>query len=147
MLKPLQDGGDTYILSAFSYNSADHASRDQDFRSQVNFLYPLESSLRLDFVKYIKLGLKNNIQSCLKEISYQVSIFIVLKLCQQQTFICVQLIFVRFTRASLSWTFLAANQSLLYSFWSDRTLSGRTEHFIVSDQISDNDKKFRLLGE
>lgn len=60
MLKPLQDAGDTYILSAFSYNSADHASRDQDFRSQVNFLYPLEPSLRLDFVKYIKLGLKNN---------------------------------------------------------------------------------------
>lgn len=60
MLKPLQGAGDTYILSAFSYNSADHASRDQDFRSQVNFLYPLEPSLRLDFVKYIKLGLKNN---------------------------------------------------------------------------------------
>lgn len=60
MLKPLQDAGDTYILSTFSYNSADHASRDQDFRSQVNFLYPLESSLRLDFVKYVKLGLKNN---------------------------------------------------------------------------------------
>lgn len=73
MLKPLQDAGDTYILSAFSYNSADHASRDQDFRSQVNFLYPLEPSLRFDFVKYVKLGLKI-IQSCLKVISYQVSI-------------------------------------------------------------------------
>lgn len=30
-------------------------------------------------------------------------------------------------------------------FWSDRKLSGLTEHFIVSDQISDSDKKFRQL--
>lgn len=59
MLKLLKNGGDTYILSAFPYNSADHASGDQNLRSQVNFLYPLESSLRLDFVKNVKLGLKN----------------------------------------------------------------------------------------